>query len=75
MRDPDGVRNASDVIRQTGVVQREFNMWAIIIDCSCNEVPINPIIKSITIIISHANLLHVTIYLYLEKYKIEIKLY
>jgi hypothetical protein len=35
-------------IRQTDVVQKEFNVWAVIIDCNYKEVPINPIIKSKT---------------------------
>jgi hypothetical protein len=42
------VRISSGDIRQTDVVQKEFNVWAVIIDCNCKEVPINPIIKSIT---------------------------
>jgi hypothetical protein len=33
-------------IRQTNLVQKEFNVWAVMIDCNCKEVPINPIIKS-----------------------------
>jgi hypothetical protein len=35
-------------IRQTAVVQKEFNVWAVIINYNCKEVPINPIMKSIT---------------------------
>jgi hypothetical protein len=26
-------------IRQTDVVQKEFNLWAVIIDCNCKEGP------------------------------------
>jgi hypothetical protein len=33
-------------IRQTGVVQKQFNVWAVIINCNCKEAPINRIIKS-----------------------------
>jgi hypothetical protein len=42
------VRNSSGGVLQRDVVQKEFNMWAIIIDCNCKEVWINPIIKSRT---------------------------
>jgi hypothetical protein len=35
-------------IRQTDIVQKEFNVSAVIIDCNCKEVPINSIIKSRT---------------------------
>jgi hypothetical protein len=40
------VRNSSGGILQIDVVQKEFNVWAVIINCNCKEVPINPIIKS-----------------------------
>jgi hypothetical protein len=33
-------------IRQTDVVEKEFSVWAVIIDCNCKEVPINQIIRS-----------------------------
>jgi hypothetical protein len=39
-------------IRETDVVKKEFNVWAAIIDCSCKEVPINPILKYEPIIMS-----------------------
>jgi hypothetical protein len=35
-------------IRQRDVVQEEFSVWAVIIDCNRKEVPINSIIKSRT---------------------------
>jgi hypothetical protein len=42
-------------IRQTDVVQKEFNVWAVIINSNFKEVPMNRIIKSKSIIINHAN--------------------
>jgi hypothetical protein len=35
-------------IRQTGVVEKEFHVWAVTVNCNCKEVPINPINKSRT---------------------------
>jgi hypothetical protein len=55
-----GVKRFFTEIRQTDGVQK-FNMWAVIIEFNCKEVPINPIIKPESIIIRHENPLHVTI--------------
>jgi hypothetical protein len=42
------VRDSFREIHQTDVVRKEFNVWAVVSDFNCKEVPINPIIKSIT---------------------------
>jgi hypothetical protein len=33
----------SSEIRQTDVIQKEINVWAVTIGCDCKEVPVNPI--------------------------------